>query len=210
LKIKDFEFSDKAMFRFLPVYLFLFYLCFACSCDNRKQVENNKIHGDSLQTQLIVLNDSVNQAWEELIASDQVKEQSLKDLLEQISGLRNYNKTLHDSLSNEVARLSSIRYTSPPALTSAVIDAYDTLSDKVKSRVYQLGNSTPGFSACALCGELIESIEKADNQTLFNRINYDRQAQAYNEFIRKHTADLTEIRPAYENLSPLPLFQIAL
>jgi hypothetical protein len=137
-----------------------------------------------------------------------MKEDGLKDLLEQISLLKSYNKPLHDSLQKAHAKLTALRYTSPPTVTSAVIDAYDAQSDKVKNDLYRLGNSTPGFANCTLCGELKEKIENADNQTLFNRINYDRQAQAYNEFIKVHGSDLAAIRQAYSNLSPLPLFQI--
>jgi hypothetical protein len=198
-----------AMLRIFSVSLIFSFIWFVCSCEERRQPQGGQAYADSLQTQLIVLNDSVNQAWEGLITSDQLREQSLKDLLEQISALPNHNKSLHDSLVKEQAGLSRIRYSSPPALTPAVIDTYDTESDKLKSRVYQLGNSTPGFAACVLCGELMENIEKADNQTLFNRINYDRHAMVYNAFIKKHATDLAAIKPAYENLSPLPLFQIS-
>ena len=166
------------------------------------------MNSDSLETQLITLNDSVNQAWQVLVASDQAKEQSLKDLLEQIAGLPNYNKFLHDSLIKEHARLVSLHYASPPQLSSAAIDAYDAQSDKVENGVYTLGNATPGYDQCALCGELTEKIENADNQALYNRINYDKQVQAYNAFVKTHGDDLTQIRSAYSNLKPLPLFQI--
>ncbi|MDO1448264.1 hypothetical protein Q0590_18460 [Rhodocytophaga aerolata] len=198
------------MVRVFPVGLLLLLVGLICSCENRQKAQNTEVNTDSLQTQLIVLNDSVNQAWQVLVESDQLKEQSLKDLLEQIATLKNYNKPLHASLLKEQAALSQMRYTTPAALSSAIIDAYDAKSDSLKTGVYSLGASTPGFDSCALCGELKESIEKADNQTLFNRINYDKQAQAYNAFIKKHGTDLAAIRPAYENLSPLPLFQIAL
>ena len=198
------------MVRVFPVGLLLLLVGLICSCENRQQAQNTEANTDSLQTQLIVLNDSVNQAWQVLVESDQLKEQNLKDLLEQIATLKNYNKPLHASLLKEQAALSQMRYTTPAALSSAIIDAYDAKSDSLKTGVYSLGANTPGFDNCALCGELRENIEKADNQTLFNRINYDKQAQAYNAFIKKHGTDLAAIRPAYENLSPLPLFQIAL
>jgi hypothetical protein len=198
------------MVRVSQVSLLLLLLGFICSCENRQHAQNMEVNTDSLQTQLIVLNDSVNQAWQILVESDQLKEQGLKDLLEQIATLKNYNKPLHDSLLKKQAELSQVRYTTPVALNSAIIDTYDAKSDSLKTGVYSLGASTPGFDNCALCGELRESIEKADNQTLFNRINYDKQAQAYNAFIKKHGTDLAAIRPAYENLSPLPLFQISL
>jgi hypothetical protein len=198
------------MLRISPFSILILLLVFICSCENKQQSQTSQVNADSLQTQLIILNDSVNQAWQVLITADQQKEQSLKDLLEQIANLKNYNKPLHDSLVQAHVKLTRLRYTSPAALSSAVIDAYDAKSDEVKAGVYQLGNSTRGYADCALCGELRETIEKADNQALFNRINYDRQAQAYNAFIKKHKTDLAAIRPAYENLSPLPLFQIAL
>jgi hypothetical protein len=200
--------KNKRMFRIFAFFSLILTIWLACACDRSKNSENAQIEADSLQTQLITLNDSVNRAWEQLVASDQLREQSLKDLLEQIAGMRSYNKPLHDSLVNEQAELSRLRYTSPATLSSAIIDTYDAKSDKVKNGVYRLGNATPEYAACALCGELREKIEQADNQTLFNRINYDRQAQAYNEFIKTYASDLTQIRPAYSNLSPLPLFQI--
>jgi hypothetical protein len=196
------------MFRILSFSFLLVVIWLAGSCDRGNKSENGQLNADSLQTQLITLNDSVNQAWEALIASDQLKEQSLKDLLEQITGLPKYNKPLHDSLVQEQAKLVSLRYASPASLTSATIDAYDAQSDKVKNGVYRLGNATPGYTSCALCGELTEKIESADNQTLFNRIQYDKQAQTYNSFIDTHASDLAQIRSAYSNLKPLPLFQI--
>jgi hypothetical protein len=200
--------KNKYMFKILSLSSLMLLVWLACSCEKSNKSGNAQVNADSLQTQLITLNDSVNIAWEALVASDQAKEEGLRDLLEQISLLKNYNKPLHDSLQLAQAELSRLRYSSPPTVTSAVIDAYDAQSDKVKNGVYSLGNATPGFAACALCGELREKIDNADNQTLFNRINYDRQAQAYNDFIKTHADDLAAIRPAYSNLSPLPLFQI--
>lgn len=198
------------MLRTLPVCLLLLIFGFICSCENGQKSQNSQVNADSLQTQLIILNDSVNQAWQVLVTSDQTREQSLKDLLEQISGLKNFNKSLYNSLVNEQAELPKLRYASPAAITSTIIDTYDAKSDEVKSGIYQLGNATQGYAACAVCGELMEKIDSADNQTLFNRINYDRQAQAYNAFVKENKVDLATIKSAYENLTPLPLFQIAL
>lgn len=188
--------------------LLLLWSMFACEKGKKTQI--SQAGADSIRVQLQTLNDSMNKTWQEMTASDDLKFRSFKRLLQEISYMNTYNESLHDSLVKEQESLTALRYKSPQSLTSSQIDTYDAASDAFKKRVLRLSNSTPGYNECSLCRELWQDIENADNATLINRINYDRHATQYNNFIRTYGQELAELNADYKNLSPRPLFQIPL
>src|SRR6187402_818202 len=125
------------------------------SCEEKKTTSGNDSTGTDTSKTIVDANpdavfqglkDSTNKAWEVMIKSDDQKINDLARLLQEISYCKKYNTLLLDSLTNVVKTMKDKRY-KQATMTSAEIDQYDELTDRVISRAKFLGSTTKDIAS---------------------------------------------------------------
>ncbi len=154
----------------------------------------------------MAMRDSTNKAWEVMIKSDDQKINDLSRLLQEISYCKKHNVLLLDSLTTVVNTMKSKRYTQL-TMTSAEIDKYDDLTNKVISRAKFLGNTTPELTSHPIAETLYSDIATADNDIVRYRNLYDSFAFAYNAY---YEANKETLAVQVKDFQKLPVFRLPL
>lgn len=188
----------------------LTFLCAAAysACQRaseEKKAEDLTLSVDSLSQSYSSLNDSLQAHWQVMVAEDDQKLADMRRLLQEISYFPVYNEARLDSLNNQLQELYEMRFEAE-TMTSEQIDQYDSASSALKSRVIRFAEEHPDIEKYPLVGQLIDSIESADQRVIFHRVRYDNYARDYNsfletnrEFVRKvDTTGLHKKRPLFQ------------
>lgn len=188
----------------------LTFLCAAAysACQRaseEKKAEDLTLSVDSLSQSYSSLNDSLQAHWQVMVAEDDQKLADMRRLLQEISYFPVYNEARLDSLNNKLQELYEMRFEAE-TMTSEQIDQYDSASSALKSRVIRFAEEHPDIEKYPLVGQLIDSIESADQRVIFHRVRYDNYARDYNsfletnrEFVRKvDTTGLHKKRPLFQ------------
>lgn len=196
----------------LKIVLLTFLCAAAYSACQRaseeKKAEDINLSVDSLSRSYTSLNDSLRAHWQVMVAEDDQKLADIRRLLLEISyfPVHNvHNKARLDSLNNQLQQLYEMRF-EPESMTSEQIDQYDSASSALKTRVIRFAEEHPDIEKYPLVGQLIDSIESADQRVIFHRVRYDNYARDYNsfletnrEFVRKvDTTGLHKKRPLFQ------------
>src|SRR5690606_11621908 len=102
-----------AMKNYLQIALFscfLISILLISSCDKKTQKEAlTDAEADSLHHTFLVIQDSLNAAWERMTEDDNQKIADAKRLLEEVSYTNNYDITQFDTLQQNLAQLLQMR-----------------------------------------------------------------------------------------------------
>lgn len=179
------------MKKYLVVCLF-FTLIVACDTSEKGDQSspavagNNEARLDSINLQFVMINDSLQTSWMEMIKDDNEKFANMKRLLQEVSFTKNYDKETYDELMTRIDQMSVIRYNMETMANSNKIDEYDAVSNALSNDVTQFVVNHPDYGSYPLMDELIEDIHQADYRILLHRIKYDQNAKQYNHFIHEH------------------------
>ena len=155
----------------------------ACQrASEEKREENRQLTTDSLNQSLVSINDSLDARWTVLIAEEDQKLEDMRRLLKEISYAPRYNKAKLKELQEKLESVYEMRF-QPQSMTSEQIDRYDSASTALKREIVQFAQDHPDIEQYPLMGQLIDSIEAADQRILFHRVQYDNYARDYNHFL---------------------------
>lgn len=189
----------------------LLYLSFFISSIFLYSCAGNKSTGGSkkkrIKTEATVLSDSLNHCWKIMIESDNAKMADIKRLLDEVSYTQSHNTAELERLRNKQQALINKRY-HRETMTSAQIDAYDMATDSLLRETFALVNETPEMETHSITSDLIEEIQKEDNNVIIFRVQHDQWAKKYNEFIDKNSARLQKMGSPYKDYKKQPLFEL--
>ncbi|MCB2377353.1 hypothetical protein LGH70_07165 [Hymenobacter sp. BT635] len=159
------------------------------------------------KAQLDVLRDSVDARWTKMTASDDAKIKSTDQVLRALEKQPGADKAQLKALARANDQLKNRRYDQQTMSASDKIDAYDAAQDSVLKAVYNLAMPAAG-QPDATVQQLTNDIQTADGQVIGFRVNYDRAAKQFNNYIQLHQDALSKAGGKYTQLQPLPLFEL--
>jgi cell fate (sporulation/competence/biofilm development) regulator YmcA (YheA/YmcA/DUF963 family) len=190
-----------AMKNYLQITL---YACFfitillVSSCDKKTKKEAlTAVEADSLHHAFLVIQDSLNTAWERMIEDDNQKIADAKRLLEEVSY----------TLQQNLALLLEMRYSNTSMAEPSAIDNYDSASNKVINTIMTVASEHPDFARYPLMKTLVKDIQEANGRVLRQRVSYDYAAKLYNQFLEENNAVLEEV-DSLKDLQKKPLFEL--
>ncbi len=200
-----------AMKNYLQIALFscfLISILLISSCDKKTQKEAlTDAEADSLHQTFLVIQDSLNAAWERMTEDDNQKIADAKRLLEEVSYTNNYDITQFDTLQQNLAQLLKMRYSNVSMAEPSAIDNYDSASNKVINTIMTMAIEHPDYGRYPLMKTLIQDIREANGRVLRQRVNYDYAVKLYNQFIEDNQDVLEEV-DSLKDLEKKPLFEL--
>ncbi|WP_224995151.1 hypothetical protein [Cesiribacter sp. SM1] len=163
---------------------------------------------DSVTVVYNSLNDSIKVAWQDISATEEGKLSDMKRLLQEISYTPSYDKARYDSLWDNLQQVYALRFEAE-TMTSRQIDRYDSAVSKLQREVIDFARSHPSFEQYPLMGKLSDSIEAADQRTLFLRVRYDQFASEYNDFLKGNQGRMIQPSDTALPLRERPLFRLS-
>ena len=162
----------------------------------------------AVRAQFDILRDSADASWRHMVASDDKKNDDLRELLQDLSKYPGANQAQLEGLRVARARLPKLRYDRATMASSPLIDRYDAAQDSVLKIVLPLA-APDGNAPSERVRDYVEAIQQADANVVAYRARYDRAAKAYNAYLQVHGEELQKMGGPYAKLQPLPLFEIA-
>jgi hypothetical protein len=181
----------------------------ACKRDGTTAVAVSPASAAAVRAQFDILRDSVDLKWRNMTESDDQKIGVTRLLLRELKGQPTIDAAKLQGLEQANARLKNRRYNQQTMASSALIDQYDAAQDSLLSAIYPVAapnNNAPTENA----RNFVEGIQQLDAGVVGFRVQYDRAAKHYNEYLQLHQAELESLGGKYAEMKPLPLFTIEL
>jgi len=157
--------------------------------------------------QLDVLRDSVDVRWTQMMASDDAKIVATSQMLSELERWPAADKQQLQQLNRANSRLKNLRY-QQLTMQSTHIDRYDAAQDSLLGALRGLV-SAPGVAApSSTVQNTLDTIGQYDGQVVGYRVQYDRVAKQFNNYLRLHQTELQSLGGKYSQLTPLPLFEL--
>ena len=187
-------------------------LVYGCKNDASKKTEEKKEvivkkSDETIKSELDMLQDSTETRWNVMMTSDDEKIEDVKRLLDEISKSSVYDKETQRKLLAANERLKAMRY-DRMTMTDPEITAYDNATDSLLKALYDFTGNTPKATENQDVKNLVTEIQDADGSVGLMRSHYDIQAKRFNEIIRNYQPQLQKMGKPYQNLKPLPLFEV--
>ena len=190
------------------VVLIMLASCAAsCKRDATKTVVLDPASAAAVKTQFDVLRDSVDVKWRSMTESDDQKIAITRLLLREIKNQPGINAAQLQDLERANTRLKTRRYTQQTMASSDLIDQYDTAQDSLLRAVYPIAapnDNAPTENA----RNFVEGLRQLDEGVVGFRLQYDRAARQYNDYLKLHQAELQSLGGKYAEFKKLPLFTI--
>lgn len=192
-------------------FAFLFFLLAAafpaCKPDRTKTAAVNPASAAAVRAQLDDLRDSVDVSWRRMMDSDDRKVGTTRLLLRELTQQRGVDAAAVQGLARANDRLKTLRYDQTTMAESARIDQYDTAQDSLLNALYPV--AAPGGQApTEQVRDFVEGIQQADAAVVGYRVGYDRAAKQFNNYLKLHQDEVHRLGGQYQNLRPLPLFEL--
>ena len=182
-----------------------------CKNDGTKKTEEEEVivkkSDATLKSELDMLQDSSETRWTKMMASDDQKLEDTKALLDEISKGSVYDKDTQQKLLAANERLKKLRY-ERLTMTDPEITAYDNSTDSLLRAVYDFTSNTPKATENENIKQLVTDIQNADGQVGLLRGRYDILAKQFNKYLKDYQPQLQKMGEPYNNLKPLPLFEV--
>ncbi|GAB3577891.1 hypothetical protein [Hymenobacter daeguensis] len=192
---------------FLAVLLVLAGSAASCKRDGAKTAALNPASASAVKAQLDVLRDSVDSKWRNMIASDDQKIGIVRLLLRELKAQPGTDQTQLPGLERANARLKPLRYNQETMASSPLIDRYDAAQDSLLRALYPVA-APNGNAPTENARNFVEGIQQIDAGVVGYRVQYDRAAKQYNEYLKLHQAELQTLGGKYAGQKPLPLFEL--
>lgn len=179
----------------------------SCKHEGTKTVVLAPASASAVKAQFDVLRDSVDSKWRNMIASDDQKIGIVRLLLRELKAQPGTDQTQLPGLERANARLKPLRYTQQTMASSPLIDSYDAAQDSLLRALYPVA-APNGNAPTENARNFVEGIQQIDAGVVGYRVQYDRAAKQYNEYLKLHQAELQTLGGKYTALKPLPLFEL--
>jgi hypothetical protein len=183
--------------------VWLALLLAAFTACNRTPKAVDPASASAAKAQLSVLRDSVDVRWTQMMASDDAKLVATAQILNELERSPGANQPQLQLLNRANTRLKALRY-QQLTMQSAQIDRYDSAQDSLLTALRGLATA-PGASTTVQ--NTLETIGQYDGQVVGYRVQYDRAAKQFNNYLKLHESQLRG-QTANSTLAPLPLFEL--
>ncbi|HEX5169410.1 MAG TPA: hypothetical protein VFW11_09565 [Cyclobacteriaceae bacterium] len=162
---------------------------------------------DSVTEKYLDLEDSILIVWNTIVNDDNLKIQTMHDLLHQLLVSNTLDKDELISLENRLNELDGMKITQESIKDPIHVYEYDLASKTLVNELINLTSSVEPFKKDPL-QIILATIQDADSRVRENRFNYDKIAYEFNQFVERNEAFLNE---QDQNLSTAKkgLFQIS-
>ena len=174
---------------------------------NRTPKPLDPVSATAAKQQLDVLRDSVDIRWTQMIASDDAKIVATSQMLSELERWPAADKQQLQQLNRANSRLKSLRY-QQLTMQSAHIDRYDAAQDSLLGALRRLVSAPGVVAPSSTAQNTLDTIGQYDGQVVGYRVQYDRVAKQFNNYLRLHQTELQSLGGKYSQLTPLPLFQL--
>ncbi|WP_426061599.1 hypothetical protein [Hymenobacter sp. B1770] len=190
------------------VALLILTACAAsCKRDSNKSAVMDPASTAAVKTQFDVLRDSVDLKWRNMTESDDQKIGVTGLLLRELKSQPGANTAQLQGLEKANTRLKVRRYTQQTMASSDLIDQYDAAQDSL-FRVLMPVAAPNGNAPTENARNFVEGLQQLDAGVIGFRVQYDRAAQQYNNYLKLHQAELQSLGGKYAQVKPLPLFTL--
>ncbi|HEX8506365.1 MAG TPA: hypothetical protein VF630_13435 [Hymenobacter sp.] len=190
------------------VVLLIFTGCaVSCKRDGAKTAAVNPASAAAVKTQLDVLRDSVDVKWRNMTESDDQKIGVTRLLLRELKGQAGIDPVQLQGFERANARLKTRRYTQQTMATSELIDQYDAAQDSLLHALYPVA-APNGNAPTENARNFVEGLQQLDAGVVGFRVQYDRAARQYNDYLKLHQPEVQSLGGKYAKLTPLPLFTV--
>lgn len=186
--------------------LSLLILVFFAAC-NRTPKPFDPASATAAKEQLDVLRDSVDTRWAQMMASDDAKIVATGQMLSELERYPTADKQQLRDLARANDRLKSLRY-QQLTMESAQIDRYDSAQDSLLSVLRGFVTNPAGAAPSTTVQNTFDTIGQYDSQVVGYRVQYDRAAKQFNNYLQLHQTELQSLGGKYGQLKPLPLFTL--
>ena len=177
----------------------------SCKRDGGRTAALNPASAAAVRAQLAVLRDSADLNWRRMTESDDQKIGLTRLLLRELRGQSGVEAAQLPGLERANARLPARRYTQQTMASSALIDRYDAAQDSLLHVLYPLA-APNGAAPTENTRNFVEGLQQLDAGVVGFRVQYDRAAKQYNDYLQLHQA---ELQAPGGPAAPLPLFTVA-
>lgn len=182
-------------------------LLVAFAACNRTPKPIDPASATAYKAQLDVLRDSVDARWTQMIASDDAKIVATSQIINELERAPAANQQQLRQLSQANRRLKTLRYRQL-TMQSTQIDRYDTAQDSLLSALRTLVTAPGAAAPSSTVQNTFDTIGQYDGQVVGFRVQYDRAAKQFNNYLKLHQSQLQTLGGKYSQLSPLPLFEL--
>ena len=179
----------------------------SCKRDGSKAAALNPASAAAAKAQFDVLRDSVDLKWRGMMDSDDQKMGVTRLLLRELRGQPGTDATQLQRLERANARLKTRRYNQQTMANSALIDQYDTAQDSLLHALYPVA-APNGAAGTENARNFVEGLQQLDAGVVGFRVQYDRAAKQYNDYLRLHQPELQSLGSRYSAAKPFPLFEL--
>jgi hypothetical protein len=179
----------------------------SCKRDGTKAAAVNPASAAAVKAQLNILRDSVDIKWRNMAESDDQKIGITRLLLRELQNQPGSNTAQLQGLERANARLKALRYNQQTMVSSALIDQYDTAQDSLLHALYPVA-APNGGAPTENARNFVEGIQQLDAGVVGFRVQYDRAAKQYNDYLKLHLPELQSLGGKYAEAKPLPLFEL--
>ena len=189
--------------------LFIITACAAsCKRDSTKTATIDPASPTEIKAQLDVLRDSVNVKWQAMTEHDDQKIGVTRLLLRELQNQPGADVTRLKSFERANNRLKVIRYDQQTMASSNLIDRYDAAQDSLLHALYPVA-APEGAAPTENARNFVEGLQQLDEGVVGFRIQYDRAAKQYNNYLKLHQEKVQSLGGKYAELKPLPLFELS-
>jgi hypothetical protein len=183
------------------------FAVFSCRDEHRSDaVQFTKL--DSVTEQYLNLKDSMLEVWNAMINDDNQKLKAMHNLLHELKVSDPSRQEQYKAYDERLEQLVQSRYTQKSMQNENVVEEYDFASNSLVSELIALAEGQKQFAYNSTMQKLVETIRTSDQRVDTYRIEYDRIASEYNNFIDRNRPMLKEIDQDTV-LEKKPLFQMA-
>ena len=201
-------FSSAFSLKSLLAGLLIITACAASCKHEANKAALNPAATAEVKAQFDQLSDTVAVRWRDMIESDDQKIGVIRLLLRELQAQPGANATQLEGLGKANARLKTLRYNQQTMTSSPLIDRYDAAQDSLLHALYPV--AAPGGAApTENARNFVEGIQQIDEGVVGYRVQYDRAARQYNNYLKLHQEQLETLGGKYAELKPLPLFELA-
>ncbi len=179
----------------------------SCKRDGSKSVVLDPNSAAAIKSQFDVLSDSVDIKWRNMTESDDQKIGVTKLLLRELKSQPGADAAQLQSLERANARLKARRYTQQSMSSSDLIDQYDTAQDSLFRALLPVA-APNGNAPTENARNFVEGLRELDAGVVGFRVQYDRAAMQYNNYVKLHQPEIQSLGGKYTAVKPLPLFTI--
>ncbi len=179
----------------------------SCKRDGSKTVALNPASAAAAKVQFDVLRDSVDLKWRSMTESDDQKIGVTRLLLRELKGQPGIDAAQLSGLERANARLKARRYDQQSMASSALIDQYDAAQDSLLHALYPVA-APNGRAPSENARNFVEGLQQLDAGVVGFRVQYDRAAKQYNDYLKLHRPELQSLGGKYAGVKPLPLFEL--